>query len=113
MLTSALLQGWSINLMAKLLNLAEPLQKKIPIPIEFTPDKKSDTELIEIVIPYNSKVNGSQIVDLDFPKDSRIVLIIRDDKNIVPTGGTVLEGGDVLLLLADKKNNELIKDIFK
>ena len=111
-LTSALLQGWSINLMAKLLNLAEPLQKKIPIPIEFNPDNKSNTELTEIVIPCNSKVNGSQIVDLNFPKDSRIVLIIRGDKNIVPTGGTMIEGGDVLLLLSDKKNSELVKNIF-
>lgn len=111
-LTSALLQGWSINLMAKLLNLAEPLQKKVPIPIEFTPVNKTDTELIEMVVPYNSKVKGTQIVDLDFPKSSRIVLIIRNDNNIVPTGGTVLEGGDVLLVLADKAGKELIKDIF-
>lgn len=111
-LTSALLQGWSINLVAKLLNLANPLPKKIAIPLEFSSDAKNDTELIEIIVPNNSQIEGKQIVDLNFPKDSRIVLVIRDDKNLIPSGGTILEGGDVLLLLANKKTNDLIKEIF-
>ncbi len=112
-LTSVLLQGWSINIIAKWLNLAKPLQKKIKVPIEFTPVKNTNTELLELVIPFDSSVNGRQIVDLDFPKESRIVLIIRDDNNIVPTGGTVLEGGDVILLLTDKQNNDLVKNLLK
>jgi len=111
-LTSALLQGWSINLVAKFLNLAKPLPKKITIPLEFTSDNKNDTDLVEIIVPYNSQIDGRQIVDLNFPENSRIVLVIRDDKNIIPSGGTILEGGDVLLLLADKKNNDFIKEIF-
>lgn len=111
-LTSALLQGWSINPVAKLLKLAEPLPKKVPIPLEFTSDVKSDTELIEIMVPYNSKIEGKQVVELNFPEDSRIAMIIRDDENIIPSGGTVLYGGDVLLLLANKKNNHEIKKIF-
>lgn len=111
-LTSALIQGWSINFIAKLLDLAKPLPKKVAIPLEFTSDVKSDTELIEIIVPYSSKTAGKQIVDLNFPDDGRVVLIIREDKNIIPSGGTILEGGDVLLLLANKKNNDLLKNIF-
>jgi potassium/hydrogen antiporter len=76
-LTSALLQGWSINFIARLLKLAEPVTKKISIPLEFTSDLKTDTELEEIILPYNSKTDGRQIVDLDFPENIRIVLIIR------------------------------------
>ncbi|MDD3558621.1 MAG: potassium/proton antiporter [Melioribacteraceae bacterium] len=112
-LTSALIQGWSINAVAKLLDLAKPLPKKIPIPLEYTSDPKADTELIEIIVPFNSKVAGKQIVDLDFPEDSRIVLIIREDKNIIPSGGTVLESGDVLLVLANKRNSNLLKETFE
>jgi cell volume regulation protein A len=111
-LTSALLQGWSINLIARLLNLAKPLTKKVPVPLEYTTVNDSDTELIEIIIPYNSTVNGKPIVDLNFPDEGRIVLIIREDKNIIPAGGTILEGGDVLMLLADKKNKDDIKKLF-
>lgn len=111
-LTSALLQGWSINFIARLLNLAKPFLKKRTIPLEFTSDIKNDTELLEIIVPFNSKVNGKQIVDLDFPEDSRIVLIIRDDNNIIPGGGTILRDGDMILLLANKQNTDSVKNMF-
>lgn len=111
-LTSTLLQGWSINFVSKLLNLARPAAKKIVVPIEFTSDNDTDTELIEIFIPHHSSVRGKQIVDLNFPEDTRIVLVVRDDKNIIPVGNTVLEEGDLLLLLANKKNKETVNEIF-
>lgn len=111
-LTSALFQGWSINLAARLLKLAEPFQKKISIPLEFTSNVNCDTELIELILPFNSKHTGKQIVDLDFPEDGRIVLVVREDKNIVPNGQTILEGGDVLLLLINKTNIDTVKNIF-
>jgi cell volume regulation protein A len=111
-LTSTLLQGWSINFVSKLLKLARPAAKKIIVPIEFTSDNDSDTELVEIFIPHNSSVRGKQIVDLNFPEDTRIVLVVRDDKNIVPAGNTILEEGDLLLLLANKKNKETVNEIF-
>jgi Trk K+ transport system NAD-binding subunit len=95
-----------------LLNLAKPVPKKVFVPLEFISNYKSDTDLIEIFVPPNSAVQGKQIVDLNFPEDTRIVLIIRNDKNIIPSGGTTLEGGDLLLLLANEKNNESIKGIF-
>jgi cell volume regulation protein A len=104
-LTSALFQGWTIK-------LAAPLPKKRNLPIEFTSSAKDDTELIEIVVPYNSKVIGKQIVDLNFPEDSRIVLVTRDEKNIVPSGQTTLEEGDILSMLINIKNVDSIRKIF-
>lgn len=111
-LTSALAQGWSINFVAKLLNLAKPIPKKTVIPLELTSDIKNDTELVEIIVPYNSKINGKQIVDLNLPEESRIVLVIREDKNIIPSGATILKEGDVLLFLANKNVNDSLKKIF-
>jgi cell volume regulation protein A len=111
-LTSALFQGWTINLIARSLKLAAPLPKKRNLPIEFTSSAKDDTELIEIVVPYNSKVIGKQIVDLNFPEDSRIVLVTRDEKNIVPSGQTTLEEGDILSMLINIKNVDSIRKIF-
>jgi cell volume regulation protein A len=45
-----------------------------------------------------------QIVEAGFPKGASIVLIGRGNEFIVPNGGTVLESGDRLLVLADKDN---------
>ncbi|QQS34730.1 MAG: potassium/proton antiporter [Ignavibacteriales bacterium] len=111
-LTSALLQGWSINPVARFLKLASPLEKKKQLPLEFTPDEKLDTDLIDFIVSYDSTVIGKQIVDLGFPSDSRIVLIYRNEKSIVPSGGTLLEAGDTVLILVNKNNLNEIKQIF-
>jgi len=111
-LTSALFQGWSINKMAKLLDLTSPFKEKQNSPLEFTSIANDDTELIETIIPHNSKSIGKSIVELNLPQDSRIVLIVRDNKNIIPSGGTILEEGDVLLFLINKKNMKVIKEYF-
>jgi cell volume regulation protein A len=111
-LTSALLQGWSINWVARLLKLSEPMQVKKSVPIEFSPDENDNTELMEFVIPFNSAMAGEQIVNLNFPDDSRIILIVRNEKNIIPSGGTILEHGDVLSVLVNKNNAEALKKVF-
>jgi cell volume regulation protein A len=55
---------------------------------------------------------GEQIVQLDFPDDARIVLIWRNEKSIIPSGGTLLEEGDTVLVLVNKDNISRVKEIF-
>ncbi len=110
--TSTILQGWSINPVARFLGLASTLEKKRNLPIEFTPDEKMDTELIDFIVGYDSEIIGKQIVELGFPADSRIVLIWRNEKSIVPSGGTLLEAGDTVLILVNKTNIDHVKRIF-
>jgi cell volume regulation protein A len=110
-LTSVLVQGWSINVFAKLLKLAEPLKKKRNTPLEFKSEEAGETELLEFFVPHNSRISGKQIVDLNFPEQSRIIIIVRDDKNIIPIGATILEGGDILSILLNKKNRDEIRNI--
>lgn len=112
-LTSALFQGWSVNYFSKLLGLAEPMQKKRITPLELVSETEDENELIELIVPYKSKMIGQQIVNLNFPENSRIVLITRDEKNIVPNGRTVLDEGDILSILLHRSNIEEIKKIFQ
>ncbi|MCK9281146.1 MAG: potassium/proton antiporter [Melioribacteraceae bacterium] len=109
---STVLQGWTINPVAKLLKLSQEEKKKPELPIEFNATTSLDTDLLEFIIPYNSNMKGRQIVELDFPHDSRIILIWRDETSIIPIGETVLETGDTVLVLVNKKNIEQIKNIF-
>ncbi len=103
-LTSALLQGSSIPAVARLLRLQAPLEKKRRYPIEFAPIDGVDTQLVDFIIPFNSAIAGKPIVELGLPPDSLIALVNRDEKFFVPSGGTVLEGGDVVLVLVNDKN---------
>ena len=103
-LTSAILQGWSIPVVARLLHLDAPLDRKRRSPIEFAPVEGVDTELVDLIVPYNAAVAGKSLVELGLPQDSLVVLISRDDNYLVPSGGTVLQEGDTILVLVNKNN---------
>jgi cell volume regulation protein A len=110
-LTSALVQGWSIPLAAKILNVGAPFVAKPQYPIEFAPVQGSDTELVDLIVPFNSSVIGKSIVELGMPHDSLIVLISRNDDYLVPSGGTVLQEGDTVLVLVNKQNLPAVRSI--
>ncbi len=110
-LTSALLQGWSVPVVARWLGVDAPFEEKKAYPIEFTPPKGVDTELVDLIVPYDSHVVGKSIVELGMPDDSLVVLLSRNDDFIVPSGGTTLEAGDTLLVLVNKRNLPEIREI--
>lgn len=110
-ITSVLLQGWSLTPVAKLLKLDEPLRIKKELPLQFNPTDNVDMELIDLIVPYDAHAVGKPIVQLNFPEDSRIVLIWRNEKSIIPSGGTVLEPGDTILTLVNKDNIAKVKEI--
>lgn len=111
-ITSVLLQGWTLNPATKLLGLYEPFKRQAKVPLEFDSAQSSNTELLDFIVPFNSKVAGTEIVNLKFPPDSRIILIWRNENSIIPYGGSVLEEGDIVLVLVNKKNIEEVKKIF-
>jgi len=110
-LTSALLQGWSVPLAAKVFGVDAPLEPKRHCPIEFETIEGLDTELVELPVPSNSAVVGKSLVELGLPRDSLVVLMTRNDTFIVPSGGTTLEPGDCLQVLVNKDNLPTVKAI--
>ena len=110
-LTSTLLQGWSIPIVAKSMKVNIPVKQKRWYPIEFESRTGMDTELIELIVPYHSIAVGKSLVELGLPNDSLIVLVVRNDNYLVPSGGTVLEAGDTLLALVNKDNLDQVRTI--
>jgi cell volume regulation protein A len=49
-------------------------------------------------------VVGKAILELGFPAESVITLIVRNDQYLVPTGSTILQPGDVLLVVLKKES---------
>ncbi len=103
-LTSVLLQGTSIPLVAKWLGVEAPGSGKPKSPLELESSHEFKSELIEMDIPDNSIVIGKSIVSLGFPEGALIVLISRNNDFIVPSGGTIIEAGDTVLALGDKES---------
>src|SRR5690606_3121633 len=99
--TSVLIQGTSLSIVAKWLHVALPERVKRRTEIDkFLADiPKSSLQEIEI-LPDHYAVN-KRIVDLNFPRSAFIVMIKRNDKYLRPGGSTKIEPRDVLMVLAD------------
>ncbi len=112
-LTSALFQGWSIPLVARVLKVDAPFRPTPKYPLEFFPLPGSDTELLDFIVPYESSAIGKSLVELGLPSDSLVVLISRNDNYLVPSGGTQLEAGDTLLVLVSRKRTDEIRGVLE
>ncbi|MDD2563942.1 MAG: potassium/proton antiporter [Salinivirgaceae bacterium] len=104
-LVSLLVQGTTIPIVAKLLGLAEQPSKIKGLKefdIEFSDEIKSTTAEIEIT---NSIIaNGDRLMDLSLPDHTLAVLVKRRGTYFVPTGKTVLQPIDKLLIITDDQN---------
>ncbi len=100
-ITSVLIQGTSIPFVSKALKLDSPLIGRKKHPIEFEKTKSIDAELTDLIVPYDSSAAGRKISDLNIPEKCLIMLISRGDKYVIPSGATLIEAGDILLVLAN------------
>ena len=111
-LTSALIQGWSIPLAAKLFGVKEEGVIKPKIPLEITDSVTTNNELIDLVIPENAAVVGKSLAELNLPPESLITVIYRDNDYVVPSGSSTLEAGDTILVLVNKENIDSVRKVF-
>ncbi|EPR72086.1 Na(+)/H(+) antiporter [Winogradskyella psychrotolerans RS-3] len=103
--TSVLIQGTTLSLFAKWLNVA--------LPEEVKPIAENDRYILnlpksameEILIPPNSFAVDKRIIDLHFPTSAFIVMIKRNNKFVRPGGSTVIEANDTLVLLLDTEDS--------
>lgn len=103
--TSVLIQGTTLSLVAKWLHVALPEKaKKITETDKLIFDlPKSSLQEIEILPGFHA-INR-RIVDLKFPSSAFIIMIKRNGNYIRPGGSTELEVRDVLMVLADKPDD--------
>ncbi len=101
-LTSVLLQGTSIPIVARWLKVDEPLTpRKEASPVWDAPTNLK-SGLLEVRIPEHSWSIEQRLLDLGLPKGAFILLIARKGKCFVPDGTTVLQANDSLLAFTDQ-----------
>ncbi|MFD2999703.1 potassium/proton antiporter [Pontibacter toksunensis] len=101
-LTSVMLQGTTLKLVADWLNLSQ--QDNSPKRVQLGEDLgyASSSSLVELLLPGSSPAVGKPLVDLQLPKTSLIVLIDRGGKFVTPNGATELAAGDKLMVMVDQ-----------
>jgi len=108
-LFSILIQGATLPIMAKWLKVE--LKNKKPKTENIIASPLFYHTLKQFYIEEDSKVIGLSIVELDLPADFLILLIKRDINYIKPTGSTLLEKNDMLLIQcnSDRKYKKVLK----
>lgn len=65
---------------------------------------RGQAEVMEVTIDHSMQICGERIMDIEFPEGVMVALIYRDTETVIPTGSTVIEKGDRMIifsLLAD------------
>jgi trk system potassium uptake protein TrkA len=65
----------------------------------------------ELTVAEGTKAIGKNLAEIDFPPNTRVMAVISGNQARVPAGGTVLEEGDRLLLLADTDEKSQLRDV--
>src|SRR5688572_33282160 len=58
-------------------------------------------EIIEMLLPEDSKAQGKRVGDLQMPEGSLLISVLREERGFVPGPDTVLEAGDEILAELD------------
>lgn len=111
-LVSLIVQGTSLPMIARWLNLAEKplhINKLKYFDVDFSNEISSTTT--EIIITKELIKRGNRLKDLGLPENTLAVMVKRSGKFFVPTGKTTLMENDKLLIITD--NQEALNETYK
>lgn len=110
-LTSVLIQGSTLSLVAKWLHVGLPEKAKPLSPTDELLTEHPKAIMKEITIKEGCPTVGMKIVNLNFPKKAIIAMIERDGNYLTPNGSTELQANDRLVVLTDKP--EILEKVYE
>ena len=109
-LTSMLIQGTTFVKFGRKLGLTK--KEEDGNKFSFNEDGDFASELKEVLLE-NPDCDGKMIMDLKLPDGALVVYVKRGKQYITPTGSTVVQVGDKILIMAnDKKTMDTVKYLF-
>jgi len=110
-LTSVIVQGTTLPIVAKWLRVALPQKIKPRSTEDLLLSEEIKSEFIELRLSGKSPAIGKRIIDMNLPKSTIIAMIRRGDKFLTPNGYTIFEIHDDLFILSE--NRESLMQITK
>jgi potassium/hydrogen antiporter len=110
-LTSVILQGTTLPLMARWLDLERPESARPPSPYDLEISNELRGELRRVQVPDASTAVGKPMVAMHFPLSCLVTRIERQGVHIFPSGSTRVQAGDRLTVISSKTRelDELVK----
>lgn len=109
---SALVQGWSLPLIAQKLKLALPLQTPPPVSLEISSLRHMEGDIVDYTVAVDSRAAGKAVNELALPEGVVIALVARNDELIPPQGRTRIEAGDHVVVVLRPDVRPLVDHIF-
>ncbi len=98
-LVSAMVQGFTMTPVAARLGL-----RADPAPwadvAQVLPLDTVGVDLLEVEVPDGAAVVGGTLARFRLPAGARVSAVVRGDQVLIPNGGTVLEAGDLLMIVS-------------
>ncbi len=100
-LLSVVIQGTTVPLAAKLLGVAEKGDSEKTSKVELELTDGISSEMMEVELPGGNPFVGKKVMDLGFPRNAIITMVVRNGQYLVPRGSTILNENDKLVILAE------------
>ncbi|MDR1545980.1 MAG: Trk system potassium transporter TrkA [Deltaproteobacteria bacterium] len=62
--------------------------------------RNEGAEVVEVEVPEGSKLAGKALMASKFPADAIVAAVVRGERAVIPRGETIIEAGDVLMIVA-------------
>lgn len=110
-LFSCVLQGSTISWVADKLGLLVRGGPPRPIRLELVAMEKLNADVLEVELHETSLATGRRLSEISLPEQVTISAIYRGGRVVIPRGGTRLEAGDVLFVLAPRDSSGRVESL--
>jgi len=107
---SALLQGTTLEWVARRLRLVTPGPAVVAAPIEV--DALGSLELVDFAVAPDHAIAGAAVRELGLPRSALVAVVARHGATIPPRGSTLIQPGDRLFVLAPRSTRPALEDVF-
>ena len=80
--------------------------------VDLTTLNSLNAEILEFIVKPESKVNGMQIRDIDFPRSATIGGVIKEGKGVIALGGYKIEAGDRVVVCCLPRALDKVESLF-
>lgn len=109
---SAVVQGWSLPVVARWLRLEVPTPSRPPVTLELSSLRHVEGDIVDYSVGPDSRAAGKCVKDLALPDGVVIALIARAHQIIPPKGNTRIEPGDHVVLVLRPGTRPLVNQVF-
>jgi trk system potassium uptake protein TrkA len=80
--------------------------------VDLTTLNSLNAEILEFIVKTESKVNGMQIRDIDFPRSATIGGVIKEGNGVIALGGYQIEAGDRVVVCCLPRALDKVESLF-